>query len=33
MMLWYSLIYRGPRPAKPRRRRIMDPRQHDLWDG
>lgn len=27
MQIWYSLIYRGPAVARPRRRKINDPRQ------
>lgn len=33
MRVWYSLIYRGPQPVKkPRKRRVLDPRQLDMWD-
>lgn len=28
--VWFSLIYRGNHPVRPRRRRILDPRQFDM---
>jgi hypothetical protein len=32
MRVWYSLIYRGPAPLpRPRRRRIIDPRQIKMF--
>jgi hypothetical protein len=33
MRVWYSLIYQGPPVRKPRRRKISDPRQYDMWQG
>jgi hypothetical protein len=34
MRVWYSLVYEGPRFRRPRRRKIIDPRQFDIdWPG
>lgn len=30
MRVWYSLIYEGPKVKRPRRRKVIDPRQRDL---
>lgn len=30
MRVWYSLIYQGPRIARPRRMTVIDPRQYDF---
>lgn len=31
MRVWYSLLYKGRAVKRPRARRVIDPRQFDLW--
>lgn len=33
MRVWWSLLYQGPKLRRPRRRKLLDPRQIDLFSG